>query len=251
MARELRSKMGYLLKSEIQDRIDNSKLDKYDYVFAKDTNELFIIDEELNIRPTRYQFDVFENQTIADVQINTTPTTYAGEIVMVQTEEDGIKPYVVNYDEINERYYTLPANSGHISAIVDYNTVENTPIKNIQADTEILLSELTDGYYMVKGMYRICDSDGTHRMTGTPVLFSVLHEVIDSKNCVFITEFNSRRIKLYTVIDNVHEEDSYVLTSQLGDQIREIVEEEMDDHIEEYINDHFATDEDINDLFGN
>jgi hypothetical protein len=43
----------------------------------------------------------------------------------------------------------------------DYNSIKNTPIKNLKGTSEspIILSELSDGIYFFDGDYKISDAD--------------------------------------------------------------------------------------------
>ena len=245
-----RSKMGYLeTLQDVQDRIDSHKLNQYDFVFITSTRQLCIISPELEILPCRTQFDCYANESEANIAINKASYTYEGEIVMVQTPEDGIRPFVVQLN--NEgKYHVVNVNSGHSSEIVDYNLAENIPITNIYADNEIFISDLTDGYYMVIGNYRFSEDDPTHRMTSKRLLFAVEHETTeDNIDICYVTEFGSYRTKVYTIVPGYFNEDRYVLRSELESIIQEYLDDNVDGYIADYIADHFAESQDIEDLF--
>ena len=246
MAREYRSKMGYLRKDDIQTKIDAGVIDAYDYIYTTDTHELYIISATLQIIPVKSRFDVYESVAIAEETINTLSYTYSGQIVMIQTELDGIKPFVVNYNAETEKYYVLEANGGHSSAIVDYNLSENHPIDNIVGN-DTVLSHLANGTYSVTGSYRICESDPTIRVISDKVLFTIWHDKEDDR-IVYVTEFGDR-IKFYTCSDEIFITDRYVLASELEDKIIEVLDENIDEYIDENIDENTVTPEDIDSLF--
>lgn len=250
MSKYNRSKMGYLkTMADVQDRIDSHLLDQFDYVFITDSRQLCIISEDLEILPCRTQFDCYANESEANIAINKASYTYEGEIVMVQTGEDGIRPYVVQLN--NEgKYHVVNVNSGHSTEIIDYNIAENIPITNVYADNEIFISDLTDGYYMVIGNYRFSEDDPTHRMTSRRKLFAVEHEVTeDNIDICYVTEFDAYRTKVYTIVPGYFNEDRYVLRSELESIIKEYLDGNVDGYIEDYIGTHLATNQDIQDMF--
>ena len=248
MAREYRSKMGYLPKADIQDRIDANLLDAYDYVYATDTHELCIISPSLEIVPVKTQFDVYASLGEANAAINALSYTYAGEIVMIQTELDGLKPYVVNYSDTEHKFYAVAASDGHSSAIVDYDLAENRPIDNVTfINGDVNVADLTNGYYRITGSYRICASDPTLRITTDKILFCVWHDK-ENYDIVYVTEFGDR-IKFYTCTNDVFVSDRYVLASELEDKIIEVLDENVDEYIDENVEENTCTEADINNLF--
>ena len=199
MAAVKRGKQAYLMSNEIQAKINDGTLDQYDTVFTKDTKEIVYIDKDKVPHSTKSKFDVYSNETIANTTINTLSYTYEGQIVMVFTELDGIKPCVVNLNADTNQYYVIPVNSGHSQMIVDYNNIENVPILNIVADTEIVLSNLADGYYSIVGSYQISPDDATHRISTSRILFTIEHEVSHNEIVTYITEIKGKKIKRYEV----------------------------------------------------
>lgn len=165
---------------------------------------------------------------------------------MVQTK-DGIKPYVVELDEDNT--YTLaPVLSGEISAIVQYDNVENVPIQNINATSEILLYDLSDGNYAVVGNYRIHNTDPTHRITVRKILFFIETDSIDP-SVKYITEVKGGRIKFYACNANEFTEDKYLFASEFTTQIDEYLDENLGKAIDDYVGNNSASQQDINNLF--
>ena len=245
-----RSKLGYLeTLQDVQDRIADHRLDQFDLVFLSKTNQLCIINPDLEIITCKTQFECYANESEANIAINRESYAYEGMIVMVQTELDGLRPYVCQLDS-NNKLHVVAVNSGHSTAIADYNTLENIPVENITATNEILISDLTDGYYMVVGNYKISADDPTHRMTSKKLLFGVHHQTTPQHvDVVYITEFNSVRIKFYTVIPGSINEDHYVLESELEECVQTYLDTHADTYVGDYIDDHQATTQDIDNLF--
>ena len=190
---------------------------------------------------------MYDDLVQATIAVNNLPDTYVGEMVMVQTPNDGFKPYVVELDEDNT--YTLtPVLSGHISSIVEYDNVENVPIQNINATSEILLYNLPDGNYSVMGNYRIHNTDPTHRMSARKILFFIETDSVNS-SVKYITEVKGGRIKFYACNANEFTEDKYLFTSELTTQIDEYLDENLGKAIDNYVETHSTSQQDINDLF--
>lgn len=251
MAREYRSKMGYLPKDQITDRINQGLLDKYDYVFCTDTQELVIISDTHEICPVKARFDTYATESEANIQINKKSDTYNGQIVMIFDTTDGWKPYVVNTNE-NNKFYVIAVTAGHSHAIVDYNLALNIPIINITATNEILLKDLDNGYYKVEGAYRFSEDDPTHRIATNKILFAIEHEIDENSNDIcYITEFGAYRIRFYTIAPGYFNPDKYVLQSELEAIMAQYLDDNLDGYVDEYVNDNTATDSDINDLFPN
>lgn len=245
-----RSKLAYFKSTEIQAKINDGSLDEYDLVYCPDTREIVMIDSHKIPHASKSRFDVYPNETMANATINTLSYTYAGQIVMVDSDEDGLKPYVVNLNSNTNQYYVIPANSGHSQAIVDYNLAENIPIINIVADEEILLADLADGYYSVIGSYRISDTDPTHKMSAKRIVFCISHKQdSEGKTIVEITEFKGTGIKIYTVTQAETIEDEYVKLSEFNAMAKEYVDDNVDENISDYIDNNVATDADIDKLF--
>ncbi len=244
-----RSKLAYFKSAEIQAKINDGSLDEYDLVYCPDTREIVMLDSHKVPHVSKSRFDVYPNETMANATINTLSYTYAGQIVMIDTNEDGLKPYVVNLNASNQ-YYVVPANSGHSQAIVDYNLAENIPIINIVADEEIILADLADGYYSIIGSYRISNTDPTHKMTAKRIVFCISHET-DShgQSVIEITEFKGSGIKLYTVTQSETIEDRYVKLSEFDSMAKEYVDDNVDENISDYIDNNVASKADINSLF--
>ena len=243
-----RARQAYVDYDKIQPLIDAKKLDAYDIVFSKDRNAFYIIGENLDIKPVKSRLDVYDDLSQALITVNSNSDTYVGQIVLVFTQDDGYKPYVVNKDVNDNSYYLIAVNSGHVVGIVKYDDVENVPIQNIVGATEIILSDLPDGNYAITGNYRINKNDPTHRMTSRKILYYI---ETDNNNPTqkFITEINGKNIKFYTCTDLTFSEDQYVLLSELNEQVSSYLDDNLDRYVENCVNENVASTEDIENLF--
>ena len=240
-----KSKLAYLSYDQIQPRIDSGQLDQYDLIYEKNQHLLYIVDKDMNIVPITSRIDSYQSEASAIAALNSKTDTYEGQIVNILVDGEYV-PFIVNKDSsaVVDTYYLTRI------GIHDYNDLINKPIENIIANDEVIISELEDGIYSLVGNYRIDTLDETHRMTATKVLF-IKETSTDEDNIqyIHITEIGSKSIKLYTCTDVSFSEDRYVYLSELGNQIEDIIQIEVPQMIETYVETHQATDEDIQNLF--
>lgn len=250
MAKDNRSKQAYIKSTEIQAKLNEGILDQYDIVYCSDTHQACYIDGKKIPHFVNYRFDIYQDIASAELAINNLDYTHEGQIVMIYTLEDGIKPYVVNVNGSGS-YYVTATTSGHIDAIVDYDKADNIPIVNITANEEIILSELPNGYYKIVGNYIFSPLDTTHRMLVSKTLFVIEHVIENSVNITYITQIKASKIDRYKVIEGEAEivEDRYVLYSELTQKIDEEMDDKVDTYIDNYVEDHETTEEDISNLF--
>ena len=240
-----KSKLAYLSYDQIQTKIDQGLLDEYDLIFEKNEHVLYILDKEKNIVPVTSRIDSYQSEASAVAALNSKTDTYEGQIVNILVDGKYI-PYSVNKDSsaVVDTYYVTRI------GIDDYNDLINKPVENIVADQEVILSELADGLYTLVGNYRISNLDTTHRMITSKE--HVIKETVTGENnieYVHITEISGKSIQIYTCTDDSFTEDRYALFSELGDEIEDIIQSEVPQMIEDYVENHEATDEDIHNLF--
>lgn len=168
----LRSRLGYLSFSDILLRITEGKLDAYDLVFCKDTNEFYIISPELQPCPIRSKVYIFESVLDANTKLNEATDTYVGQIVSVLIGEE-YRAYIVNQKATTGRYYIAPINT--FTGEIDYNTLGNRPITNMVGtlDSPIDISKLPTGIYQISGQYIISEYDSTIYLSAKSNLFIV------------------------------------------------------------------------------
>ena len=238
-----KSKLAYLSYDQIQPRIDSGQLDQYDLIYEKSQHLLYIIDKDMNIVPVTSRIDSYQSEASAIEALNSKTDTYEGQIVNILVSGNYI-PYSVNKDATTERFYIKRI------GIDDYNDLINKPIENIVANEEVVLTELDDGVYSLVGNYRISELDETHRMTTSKELF-IKETVTDEDNIEFIhiTEIGGKSIKNYICTNVSFIEDRYVLFSELGDKVEDIIQAEVPQMISDYVADHKASETDIQNLF--
>lgn len=238
-----KSKLAYLSYNKIQEKINAGILDEYDLIFEKDSHELYVLDKDKNIVPVKSRIDSYQSEANAIEALNSKTDTYEGQIVNILISGEYI-PYKVNKDATTERFYIKRI------SIDDYNDLINKPIENIVANEEVILSELDDGIYSLVGNYRICDLDETHRMV-TSKEFVLKETATNEDNIEFIhiTELGSKSIKNYICTEVSFTEDRYVYLSELGNEIEDVIHVEVPLMIDDYVQTHQATDEDIQNLF--
>ena len=240
-----KSKLAYLSYDQIQPRIDSGQLDQYDLIYEKSQHLLYIIDKDMNIVPVTSRIDSYQSEASAIEALNSKTDTYEGQIVNILINGKYI-PYTVNKDSsaVVDTYYVTRI------GIDDYNDLINKPVENIVATQEVILSELDDGIYSLVGNYRISDQDTTHRMI-TSKEFVIKETATDEDNIeyIHITEISGKSIKNYICTDVNLIEDRYVLFSELGNEVEDIIQVEVPQMIDEYVQTNQATDEDIENLF--
>ena len=92
-----RIKFGYMNYDEIADRLNSGKLNVYDAVFTKDTEELiFITPNENDYIRVKGRIDVYASILWAEYYLNRKSDSYIGQIVGIQ-QGDWVMPYMVNY----------------------------------------------------------------------------------------------------------------------------------------------------------
>lgn len=240
-----KSKQGYLNFDQIQAYIDSGKLDQYDVIYAIDRKTWNIIDKDLNIVPIISRIDNYQSEEDAVNAINNRTDTYSGQIINVFIDGKYI-PYVVNEDENNIFYITCVSTSADD---YNYDSLYNKPIENIVADVEVILSELDNGAYTLLGNYRLCDVDITHRSTAIKKYFIIEHDIENGDNVTFITEISGKNTLRYSCYDDRFIEDRYVLASELGNEVEDILDEELPGRIDDYIQNNQASQQDIDNLF--
>ena len=240
-----KSKLAYLSYDQIQTKIDQGLLDEYDLIFEKNEHVLYILDKEKNIVSVTSRIDSYQSEASAITALNSKTDTYEGQIVNILINGKYI-PYTVNKDSsaVVDTYYVTRI------GIDDYNDLINKPVENIVATQEVILSELDDGIYSLVGNYRISDQDTTHRMI-TSKEFVIKETATDEDNIeyIHITEISGKSIKNYICTDASFIEDRYVLFSELGNEVEDIIQLEVPQMIDDYVVSHEATDEDIRRLF--
>ena len=245
-----KSKLGYFSTYEILlNKIAANKVDAYDFCYVQETNTFYILDKDLN--PVEFKSRLDSYQTIEDAvnDLNTRTDTYEGKIINIY-KEDKYVPYIANVDPITGLYYVLEIST--ISDIYDYDVLENKPITNIVANQEdnLILSELEDGYYNVKGTFKISPTDETIHINTSNILYVIKHE----DGVTYVRSLDAKNNDVYRIGESgdmsVDEVPTVEEVNQIvEDYVQEYMDENLDDAIDDHLDEIRATEEDINNLF--
>ena len=234
-----RAKNGYMRYASIPLKIQSGEIDAYDIIYTTDTHEAYVISPELEpwaVRSRVYVFDSVEN---ANTQLNVNTDTYIGQIVSILVD-DKCKGYIVNKDALGN-YYVDKLTIDDI----DYNTLGNRPIVNLEGTlgNTIIVDELDNGIYNIKGQYKIDSSDITLNISANEILFMVEK----SDDSIKIKQISHDNITDYLVLDGVITSDTYITSeylSQCNYATKEYVDikiaalqESINENVREYISD--------------
>lgn len=147
-----RSRLSFRKYDEIEDYINQGKLDSYDIVYTTDTHENIVIDPELNIVPIRSKIYRFPDIATANDSLNITSDSYEGQVVAILADGK-YTGYIVNKNKDNVFYVSPLSDPGKI----DYDTLGNRPIINKVGtlDNPITIENLDDGIYKIRGQYKL------------------------------------------------------------------------------------------------
>lgn len=241
-----RAKFGYLSYNDMLQKVQEEVLDAYDICYTKDTNECYIIKEDLIPSPIRSKVYVFQSETNAIEQINQNTDTYNGQIIAV-LDGDTYRGYIVN--QKNDKFTVTPL--WEHPEPIDYDTLGNRPIINLEGtfDNTIVVSELDTGIYSIKGQYKIYESEVTTYSTGSNIIF-----IVDkNKNSVKIKKITSQNIIDYLISDNSVSSNQYITTDYLKDYattdyvdvkieaLQKSITEDMKSYVEKIVQEQFGT----------
>ena len=205
-----RAKFGYLTYDDMLIKISDGILDAYDVCYTKDTNESYIIKEDLTPSPIRSRVYIFQNESDAVTQLNQNTDTYNGQIVSILCG-DRYQGYIVN--TTNESFTVSPLNK--ITESIDYNTLGNRPIVNLVGtlDKPIIVSDLNDGIYNIKGQYKISDLIETIYLSASNVIFTVRKDA----DKTFIKSITSNNISDFCISNGSISSQEYITDQYLKD----------------------------------
>lgn len=211
---ETKIKFGYLSYDEMLARIQSGELNEYDVIYSKDRLTTYVISEELKPIEIRSRVYVYNSVAEAVKEINENADTYIGQIVSI-LEGNVYRGYIVNQNN-KKRNLTYTVEPLTDTSSIDYNTLGNRPIENIVGSLEepIIISELNNGIYSVKGQYKIADTEGTIFLAASSVLFIVEK----STEGILIKKITSSEIIDYSIKDSVISSSSIVTHTFLEKQ---------------------------------
>lgn len=233
-----RAKFGYLTYDDMIIKIQDDILDAYDICYTKDTNECYIIKEDLTPSPIRSRVYIFQNESDAITQINQNTDTYNGQIISVLCG-DTYRGYIVNYK--NNRFIITPLWEN--PEPIDYDNLGNRPIINLvgTSDNPIIVSDLNDGIYNIKGQYIISDLIETIYLSASNVIFTVRK----NDNKIFIKSITSNNISDFCIsngsissqeyITNQYLKDNNYVTADYVDIKIQALQQSIEDDMKQYI----------------
>lgn len=232
-----RAKWAYLSYNSMLIKIQDGTLDAYDVVYCPDTRENYVISPDLEPWAVKSKVYIFNSIEEANIALNTNTDTYVGQIISI-LNNNTYKGYIVNKDE-NENYSATPLTNDNI----DYNNLGNRPIENIVGDLDnvIIIKDLNNGYYKIKGQYKIFEDDETNYLSVDGDLF-LIGTSNDSKYIKRITtdSIYDFIIKDDGVVKKIYITDDYLndcgySTTEYVDKKITALEEAIKDDIESYI----------------
>lgn len=227
-------KFGWFTCDEMSRAISDKLLSAYDVCFTKDSKEIYIISSTLSPIPIKSKMRIFENEDIANTTINSTPQTYAGELVSIFKNEKFVA-YIVNKNESGSFYVSPIDNDRQIS----YDELINAPIINLTGTvtSPVDLASLENGFYKVKGKFITPDNITVTSYVGDYVIVEDENikrigstEIIDyviTNNTVTKSEYTTKE---YVLAQN------YATETYVSDQISA-----MQAYLEVYIREYIRT----------
>ena len=272
---EGRAKWAYLSYDSIQTKINEGVLDAYDIIYTKDSHENVIISPDLEIWSVRSRIYVFDSVEEANTQLNANTDTYIGQIVAILCN-DTYRGYIVN--SVDGQFTVTPLWENPEQ--IDYNALGNRPIVNLEGTlgNTIIVDELDNGIYNIKGQYKIDSSDITLNISANEILFMVEK----SDDSIKIKQISHDNITDYLVLDGVITSDTYITSEYLSqcdyatkeyvdikiaalqesinndvqkyiadivdEQLGIVLDEKIENSMSDFLLDHIAKEEDLNGL---
>lgn len=229
---KLRSRLGYLNYDEIQDRIDNGQLDQYDVVLVKDQDTAAFVAPDMSIHNITARLSAYASESTAIRALNADPTTYM--CMPVAILHDGSYKLFLTAGETGN-WDVIPA-WGNETAGVHYDELIGAPVLNKigTADDIVILNQLPDGIYAVKGFYRITD---TSSELFNPLSFEL---VLVKENGDEVTRILGKDIINYNTSGSGEPSADRSATEE---KVDEMIDEQFQERLEE------TSSESIQDLF--
>ena len=272
---EGRAKYGYMSSASIPLKIQSGEIDAYDIIYTTDTHEAYVISPELEPWAVRSKIYVFDSVENANTLLNVNTDTYVGQIVAILCN-DTYRGYIVN--SVDSQFTVTPLWEN--TEQIDYNTLGNRPIVNLEGTlgNTIIVDELGNGIYNIKGQYKIDSSDITLNISANEILFMVEK----SDDSIKIKQISHDNITDYLVLDGVITSDTYItseylskcdyatkeyvdikiaaLQESINENVREyiadivdeqlgiVLDEKIENSMSDFLLDHIAKEEDLNGL---
>lgn len=271
-----RAKFSYVNRDEIEKLINKGKIDVNDIIYTKDTHENIFIGSDLSVIPIQSKVYRFKDVTSAEKQLNSSSDTYEGQIVAIY-DNNAYTAYIVNKNKSGSFYVTnLSIGAGS----VNYDNLGDKPIFNMYGDigSPIIISDLSDGIYKIKGNYKITENDVTTYASSNDTLFLISRKdeqthirKITSDDFISYTISNSNIISTSSVLtEDWINRQNYATTGYVDNKIAaldfikkedvsqyvesvvsNIIDDQLDERMDAKLNESFTTveDSDIQFLF--
>ena len=242
-----RIKFAYLTYDDMLSKIDSGDLNEYDIIYSKDKYVTYLITEELKPLQLRSRVYVFDSVSEAETKLNESTDTYIGQVVAI-LDNGTYRGYIVN--QKSSKFTVTPL--WEHSEPIDYDTLGNRPIVNLVGtlDKPIMVSELDDGIYRIKGQYKISDLEETIYLSASDILMTVSknNQNIEIKKITSddITDYiitNSDISKNTYVTEQYLKDNNYVTTAYVDTKIEALelsIKEDMRGYVQEAITEVFG-----------
>ena len=225
-----RENVFYLNYDNIQPYINDGTINAYDEILTRDRGIKYFIDGNMNIIEVKSRNYIYNSEADALAALANETTGYlAGQLIAIK-DGDIYQAYTISY--ANGQYSIAKVCEG----IIDYNRMENIPIQNkiANAQDNLVLSELSDGYYNVLGTFKISPIESTTHIVTSSVLFSIKHQGSD----VYIRPLDAVDNEIYKVDVNGDIDTKEIPTM-----------DQVENEIDNYVDTNSATQADIENLF--
>lgn len=231
-------KFGFLTVKQMLNAINSHQLQTYNICFTKDTHQIFVIKENLEPLEIHSRVYVFDSISEAETKLNESTDTYIGQVVAI-LDNDTYRGYIVNQ---KSGKFTVTPLWEH-SEPIDYDTLGNRPIVNLVGtlDEPIMVSELDDGIYRIKGQYKISDLEKTIYLSASDILMTVSknnqNTEIKKITSDDITDYiitNSDIYKNTYVTERYLKDNNYTTTSYVDTKI-EALEVSINEDMKSYV----------------
>ena len=242
-----RIKFAYLTYGDMLSKLESGEINEYDIIYSKDQYVTYLITEELKPLQLRSRVYVFDSISEAEIKLNETTDTYVGQVVAI-LDNDTYRGYIVN--QKNDKFTVTPL--WEHSEPIDYDTLGNRPIVNLVGtlDKPIMVSELDNGIYRIKGQYKISDLEETIYLSASDIICTVVKnnqnieiKKITSDNITDYIITNSDISKNTYVTDQYLKENNYTTTSYVDTKIEALevsIKEDMRGYVQEAITEVFG-----------
>ena len=242
-----RIKFAYLTYDDMLSKIDSGDLNEYDIIYSKDKYVTYLITENLQPLQLRSRVYVFDSISEAENKLNESTDTYIGQVVAI-LDNGTYRGYIVN--QKSSKFTVTP--SWEHSEPIDYDTLGNRPIINLTGtlDKPIMVSELDDGIYRIKGQYKISDLEETIYLSASDILMTVSKnnqnieiKKITSDNITDYIITNSDIYKNTYVTEQYLKDNNYVTTAYVDTKIEALelsIKEDMRGYVQEAITEVFG-----------